>query len=251
MPANFNSRLMSTSLRACQLALTTFGMAPNPTATSCFPTTTAAIPVDLAAATSTLASVYSCLQTANVLCSFNADCQTKTYPVDQVPTPTPSIGVDLLYDGSFESGTYGNWSVPQSPIVPTELSTQTPRTGSWGYHAKYANINGGTITLSRVILGIEPGRQYQFKAWVRHDNPAATSRFLLGAYPVGVVTPDAQSSLQTLPANTWSERTITFTATSSWFQLQVTAGGTVSGVTNSPGGVDNIWVDDLTLTRLN
>ena len=200
MPANFNSRLMSTSLRACQLALTTYGNLPNPTAISCFPTSTALTPINVAVATSTLSSVYSCLQTANVLCSFNADCQTKTYPVGEVPTPTPSIGVDLLYDGGFESGTYGNWSVLQTLNLPTELSTQNPRTGNWGYHAKFANINGYTLPLSRVILGIEPGRQYQFKAWVRHDNAAATSQFSLAAYPVGATTTDV--SLLTLPANT-------------------------------------------------
>ncbi len=252
MPANFNSRAMSSSLRSCQVFLTQYGNAPNPTASACFPTSTAANPENLAAATSTLASVYSCLQTANVICSFNADCQTKTYPVDQVPEPTPSIGVDLLYDGGFESGTYGNWSVPQSPNLPTELSTLYPRTGNWGYHVKYANINGGSTVLSRVILGIEPGRQYQFTAWVRHDNPAgAATNLYLRAYPGDAATSAADAGLQALPANTWAQRVITFTATSSWFQLQISAGGTVSGVTNSAGGVDNIWVDDATLTRLN
>ncbi|KAK3690357.1 hypothetical protein B0T22DRAFT_481535 [Podospora appendiculata] len=254
LPANFNSRLMSSSLRNCQLYLTQYGNAPNPSASACFPTSTAANPVDLPAATSTIYSVYSCLKSSgSVLCSFNADCQTKTYEVGAVPSPTPSIGVDLLYDGGFESGTYGNWSVPQSPNVPTELSTQNPHTGGWGYHAKFANINGGSISLTRVILGIEPGRQYQFKAWVRHDNPSGSvTTFYLYAYPlVGASTPAAEASLGSLPANTWTQKTITFTATSSWFQLQLSAGGQVSGNTGSAGGVDNIWIDDVTLTRLN
>jgi hypothetical protein len=189
---------------------------------------------------------------ANVLCSYNADCQTKTYPVWQVPEPTPSIGVDLLYDGGFESGTYGNWSIPQSPNLLTELSTQNPHTGAWGYHAKYPNINGVTLGLGRVVLGIEPGRQYQFKAWVRHDNPtgAATS-FALAADPGGFTTPSSESGLGALPANTWSLRVLTFTATASWVQLKLNVAGQVTGVTNTPGGVDNIWVDDATLTRLN
>ncbi|KAK0726909.1 hypothetical protein B0T26DRAFT_747303 [Lasiosphaeria miniovina] len=242
---------MSSSLRLCSAALTAYGNAPNPTANACFPTSTAATPLNLDVATSTLTSLFSCLQTANVLCTFNADCQTSTYTVGQVPSPTPSIGVDVLYDGGFESGTYGNWSVPQSPILPTELSTQHPHTGSWGYHVKYANINGGSIVLSRVILGIEPGRQYTLSAWLLHDNTAAATNFYLYAYPGAYMTPASEASLQPLPANTWVRRTITFTPASSWLQLQLSGGGQVSGVTGSAGGVDNIWVDDITLTRLN
>ncbi|KAK0631086.1 WSC domain-containing protein [Bombardia bombarda] len=257
MPANFNSRYLSSSLRQCQLYLTQYGNAPNPTASACFPTSTAANPPDVAAATSTLLSVYSCLRTANVLCTFNADCQTATYTVGQVPAPTQSIGVDVLLDGNFDTGSYRNWSVPQSPNVPTELSTVHDRTAAAGsvgysYHVKYANINGGSIVLSRVILGIEPGKQYQFKAWLLHDNPSgAVTNFYLYAYPAGGSTPGTEAGLNGVPANTWVQRTITFTASSSWFQLQVSAGGQVSGNTGSAGGVDNIYVDDIQLVRLN
>ncbi|KAK3387303.1 WSC domain-containing protein [Podospora didyma] len=252
MPANFNSRLLSASLLSCRNQLTQYGNAANPTATACFPTSVPANPANVDVATSTLLSVYSCLQTANVICSYNADCKTATYTVGQVPSPTPSIGVDLLLDGGFESGTYGSWSVPQSPNVPTELSTQNPHTGSWGYHVRYANINGGSTVLSRVILGIEPSRQYRLNAWLRHDNAGAATNFYLYAYPLGGSTPAGEAGLgASLPVNTWTQRSITFTAVSSWFQLQVSAGGQVVGNTGTAAGVDNIWIDDITLTRLN
>ncbi len=86
-------------------------MTTNPVATACFPMTTAVNPTNAAAASETMSSVWSCLQTAGVLCNVNADCVTKTYTVGQVFPPVPTVGVDILGDGGFESGTYGNWTL--------------------------------------------------------------------------------------------------------------------------------------------
>ena len=165
---------MSNALRLCQNTLTAFGMTPLPSATACFPTTTAAVPA-ATAASATMSSVWSCLQSAGIFCNMNADCATKTYTVGQVPSPTstPTIGANLLSDGGFESGNYGNWTLVgfNQHLVPA-ITTARRHSGSYAVHFHYPNTNGISATLQRDVFNIQPGKPYQFRFWVYHENPA-------------------------------------------------------------------------------
>jgi hypothetical protein len=48
-----------------------------------------------------------------------------------------------------------------------------------------------------------------------------------------------------------NQRTLTFTATTPWLQLMASVGGNALMPLSSSGGVNNIWIDDGTFTRLN
>ncbi|KAB5549591.1 hypothetical protein GE09DRAFT_1190427 [Coniochaeta sp. 2T2.1] len=124
--------MMYYALASCMRTLTSYGMTVNRAATICFPTSTAMSQPDSDVATSTMLSVWSCLQTASLLCSMDSSCVTAAYAVGQAPTPTPSVGVDLLKDGGFESGSIGGWSkLGFTQNITGEVSTA--RTTLQGY----------------------------------------------------------------------------------------------------------------------
>ncbi|KAM7206912.1 WSC domain containing protein [Rhypophila sp. PSN 637] len=243
--STLNSRSVGSSATACKAALTRYGMTPVPAASACFPTSIPVVPSSAVAA-SIRSSIHDCINapTASLICNYNADCQTKTYTVGQVPSPTPSLGVDLLGgDGTFESGTLGDWVLGASPhLTSTTVTTVNPRSGSRSLLMRYLNVNGGgnSITYNMFII---PGRQYEFNLYYRHTNPAAATSLYLYVYPDILQTDFSTAQLHDAPANVWGTRTITFTAVASWAQLVVNVGG-------NTGQPNDVYIDDITLKRL-
>jgi hypothetical protein len=243
--------MMSQSLNYCSRYLTLYGMTANAAAKACFPTSTASNPANSAVATSTMRSVWSCLQTASLLCTMDSSCITGTYTAGQVPTPTPSIGVDLLKDGGFESDNLGAWTTSGfNQHLTGDVSTGRPHTGSYSYHIYFPNTNGVSGSLTRTVR-VEPGRQYTFKLSYYHENPAAYMSLYLYVLTAGAQTDFNSAQLTKTTANQWFERSLTFTATTSWLQLQVSSGGNVGGTNGEAAYRNNVWIDDITLTRLN
>lgn len=246
--ANFQSRALSTILANCKRALTTFGNAVNPVATACFPTSVAAVPANLDVAKETATSVFNCLQTASIFCTFESACVTKTYTVGQVPSPTPTIGVDIVQNGGFESG-FTNWTVvaPDSPNLAQQVSSDRVRTGNSAYVGRFLNLNGNTATTTQVIKGLEPGKQYVASLWYLHTNPSATTGLYFYANPGGYYV---YQSLNGRSPNVWSEMVLSFTPVSSWIELKLSPQGIVAGNARDEVGKDNIFIDDVTLKRL-
>ncbi|KAM7223159.1 WSC domain containing protein, partial [Rhypophila decipiens] len=243
--STLNSRSVGPTASACKSALTRFGMTPVPAASACFPTGIPAVPSSAVAA-SIRSSIYDCINapTASLVCNFNADCQTNTYTVGQAPSPTPSLGVDLLRgDGTFESGTLGNWVLGWGTnLVYTTVTTVNPRSGSRSLLMRYLNVNGGgnSITYNMFVI---PGRQYQFNLYYRHTNPSSATSLYLYVYPDTIQTDFTTSQLNNAPANVWGTRTVTFTAAVSWVQLVINVGGNV-------GSPNDVYIDDITFKRL-
>jgi hypothetical protein len=246
--ANFNSRALSTVLANCKRQLTSFGNAVNPVATACFPTSVAAVPANSDVAKSTATSVYNCLQTASIFCTFASDCVTKTYPVGEVPSPTPTIGVDIVSNGGFEAG-FTNWTVvsPDSPNFPQQVSSDSVRTGNLAYVGRYLNINGQLDTTTQVIKGLEPGKPYVASLWYLHTNPSATTGLYFYANPGGF---SVYQNLNGRAPNVWTQMVLSFTPVSSWVELKLSPQGIVTGNTRDEVGKDNIFIDDVTLKRL-
>ncbi|KAK0732550.1 WSC domain-containing protein [Apiosordaria backusii] len=235
---------MSWALLNCQGVITRYGLQPNPT--TCFPTSTAVNPPDAAAATSTIRSVHSCLRSAYI-CTKASTCVTNTYPVGQVPVPTPTTGVELLSDGGFESGQWGNWTLTgDTTRMYGQVSTLNPRAGSYSYHIHNPNYSSAALWLSRNIA-VEPGKYYRFKTNVWITNSQVENNIRLMANPAGY---NQLIQLRYTTAGMWREVSFTFPATSSWLELQllVTAQPLYNG--QQWEGSNNIFVDDVSLVRL-
>lgn len=247
------SRYMSTALRSCMSTLTSWGMTANPVATACFPTTTAANPPNPAAASSTMSSVWSCLQTANVLCTLGTACQTSTYSIDAVPSPTPTIGVNLLgqEDSTFDSGSWGNWQRTgfNQHLVP-EFTNARSKSGAGSLKIYFPNTNGLSGVLFQQVTGIEAGKVYQFRYWLYHENPAALTGSYQYIYPVGVGTTFEDAQLHQAPAGVWRQRVLSFTATSTFLNIRITVGGNVLDSIGSAAGRNNVYIDDIELVRM-
>ncbi|KAK4172123.1 WSC domain-containing protein [Triangularia setosa] len=241
----YQSQAMSGSLWNCQNILTRYGLQPNPI--TCFPTSTATNPPDAAAATSTIRSVHSCLRSAYI-CTKATACETKTYPVGQVPIPTPSVGVELLNDGGFESGQWGNWTLTgDTTRMFGQVSSFLPRTGSYSYHVLNQNYASAALVLARTI-SVEPGKYYRFKANVWITNPQVPNNIHLVANPPGY---NQQIPLRYSTPGMWREVSMQFQTTSSWLELQllVTAQPTYYNPQQWEGQ-NNMFIDDVSLVRL-
>ncbi len=251
LSASTTYRSMSTALRACQTSLLSWGMTTIPAATACFPTSTAIVPANSAAASETLSSVWSCLQTAGVLCSVNADCATKTYTVGQVPSPVPTVGVDVLSDGGFESGTYGNWSLLSfnQYLVP-EIQGARPHSGTYGLRVYFPNTNGATGTFVRQVNGLEAGKPYEFRFWYYHENANALMSIYQYVFPVGAASSYDASQITQTQTGVWRQRILAFTATSSFLSIRITPGGNMLPPSGGDLGKNTIWIDDIQLVRM-
>lgn len=243
-----HSASMSMYLEFCWWGVTWPGMtAPHSAmAATCFPTSTAEYPPDVAAATSTMHSAYSCLKSA-LACTFDSACVTKTYLVGQVPVPTPSTGVDLIQDGGFESGTFGNWTILEpSAHYTLDISNGRPKTGGFALRGQYHNTASADIYLQRT-LPVEPGKQYQVKASYLHESNMGGAFYL---YANDFMTEYWTAVFEGKPVNVWEDRVLTFTASTSWVTVKLNIGQNMSGGRGSPGGMNTVWIDDVTLIRL-
>jgi hypothetical protein len=156
----------------------------------------------------------------------------------------------MVKDGGFESGTFGAWSLVglgQGLVQPViDVSNGRPRTGGFALRARFDNMNSASAYFQRTF-SVEPGKQYSFKAWVMAEKSVGT--FYLRASEF--TTDQSVSGFYDVPANVWRERVLTFTATASVLQLQLYFVQNVQGTVGSAQGINTVWVDDMTLTRLN
>ncbi|KAK4203969.1 WSC domain-containing protein [Triangularia verruculosa] len=240
----YTSQSMSWSLFYCQGIITRYGLQPNPG--SCFPTSTAMTPPDAAAATSTMRSVYSCLRDSYI-CTKAMTCVTSTYPVGQVPTPTPSIGVELFTDPGFESGQLGDWTLAGDVVrMPAQISPWIPKSGNYSYQIQYQNNGYTFLTLSQRFK-VEPARLYRFKVNLYITNSLALNTFQLASYPQGYVQ---QFPLTNTQAGVWREVSIYLSPMSSWVELQIQFTGTPRNIPQYWEGQNNIFIDDVSLMRM-
>lgn len=251
------SRSLSLTATMCSQFLTRYGMTLGPSARACFPTSWPVNPA-ATAASSTRSAIYSCLNEAqnSIICQYDAECATATFPVDQIPAtpfpaPKPPVGDDILNStGTFESyGTsldalYTDWAVSGTGWpnhLSLALSETRSHSGQRSLMIRYLNTSGGGVDLKRNIPVI-PGRTYEFKVWFQHTISAQTNGMYLYVYPVGPTLNEVLGPNK--PVNQWRSASVVFTAKTSWVQLVYNFGGNVGG------GVCDLYLDDVTFKRL-
>lgn len=182
---------------------------------------------------------------------MNADCVTKTYTVGQVPSPVPTVGVDILGDGDFESGTYGNWTLAgfNQYLVP-EIQTGRPHSGNYGVRVYFPNTNGASGTFSRQLYDIEAGKPYEFRLWYYHENANALNSLYQYVYPVGASTSFDTAQLYQTQTGIWRQRILAFTPTSSFLNIRFSVGGNVLNPNGNDLGKNTVWIDDIQLFRM-
>ncbi|KAK3314123.1 hypothetical protein B0H66DRAFT_630526 [Apodospora peruviana] len=254
-----NSRSLSQSAVYCSQSLTQYGMTLAPDARACFPTSWPANPA-ATAASSTRSAIYSCLiePQKSVLCQYDVECDTATFPVDQVPTtpfpaPNPAVGDDILNStGTF--GSYGtsldalyDWAVSGTGWpnhLSLALSDARSHSGRRSLVIRYLNTRGGGVDLKAFQgkdIPVVPGRRYEFKVWFQHTISAQTNGIYLYGYPAGLILNEVLGPNK--PDNQWRQASISFIATTSWVQLVFNFGGNVGG------GVCDLYLDDVTFKR--
>ncbi len=229
----------------CSYSLKSYATLLAPAATSCWP---AYVANSVAAS-----SVYACLvaPTASLICSYDSNCATNTYTVGQEPTPVPTIGVNLLPDPSFESGTLGKWVVTEAlgSAIQISVSSAMPKTGDYSVAMHADNTNGYADYITISNIPVVPGATYQFTYSSLQTNPAALTTFVAYAFPQGATNMNYNTPT-TPPANQWQAGTLTFTAATSWVNLAFWVAGNRLGTVGSAQGINDIYLDDVSFVRL-
>ena len=95
-------------------------------------------------------------------------------------------------------------------------------------------------------ISVVPGGTYQLSYWAMMTNPAALTVLAAYVYP--------QRTAKGLPspvvANQWVQVTLTFTSIASWVDLSFYVSGNVVGSWGSAQGVNDVYLDDVSIIRL-
>ena len=229
---------MRNSMSSC-----TASLKPMPTGwTTCFPP--AFLP------THTASTIYSCLKSAGLECSFTTDCSSGIWPVGAEPTTAPISSAVALNNPGFESGNLNGWVVTEQlgAFTPQEVSPLRAHSGGQAVRAVFLNDNGRSTTLGQSVFLI-PGANYTVSGWVSHDNPASIyCRFTVYAFPYSART-FSTLSLTTVPAGTWVRQSTTFQAAASFATLYANFGCDVTGTVNSVAGKNVVYIDDISMVQ--
>ncbi len=245
MTSAIGGRILDAYVGACSASLKSYATLLSPAATTCWPA--------YVANSVTASSVYECLvaPTASLICSYDSNCATSTYTVGEEPTPVPTIGVNLISDPSFESGTLGSWAVTQSvgAALQVSVSSAMPNTGDYSLSMHVDNTDGYADFITISGISVVPGATYQFSYSSLQTNPAALTLIAAYAFPQLATNLDYNTP-STPPANQWETGTLTFTAATSWVNLAFWVAGNRVGTSGSAEGINDIYVDDVSFVRL-
>jgi hypothetical protein len=199
--------------------------------------------------TNTPLSIYGCVASASLYCSYASQCTTNTYTVGQVPTATPAPNPNLIFNSGFETGDVSGWTF-SNPLTPFQQSVTSSRahTGTYSFLAAFENDNGHNTVLEQTLT-VEPGATYTASFWWSQDNPSAYCG--VSIYPSPYV-PGSQTliSLTGTAAGQWSQVTTTWQNPTSYTTVGVEFYCNVGGSINSAAYKNNIYLDDISLTRV-
>ena len=232
----------SMSLQMCTLSLGR----PLPTnVASCFPSY-----FDYR---NTASTIYSCMQTAGIACSFASECATSTYMVGQEPSATavaPVSPTAALQNPGFEAGNLAGWTFtqPLTPFNTQDVSGVRVHSGSQAFRAVFLNDNSHSTGMSQIVP-VVPGANYTLAAWVSHDNPANSLCTIYVSGAPYVSWAQTQQSFRDVPAGVWRQVSVNFQAGASYAAVNLSFSCTVSGAVNSNPGKNTLYIDEVTLVR--
>ncbi len=202
--------------------------------------------------TNTASTIYSCLKTIGLECSYNTDCSTGIFPVGAEPTtpPRPASTVAIT-NGGFENGNFSGWTItqPLGPFNTQDVSTVRARNGSYAARGISLNDNGHSTTLAQVVF-LEPGANYTISGWISQENPLSNfCHFGVYAFPYVTRVYVPLPNLMSIPAGTWYQFTSTFQAATSVGTIFANFGCDVTQPVGSEVGKNTLYMDDITLVR--
>ena len=225
------------------MTLCTASLKPMPTAwASCFPS--------VLNPTNTVSTIYNCLQTAGIQCSYTTDCSSGLWPVGATPTPTPVSSAVALNNPGFESGSFDGWDItqPLGVFTPQEVSPLRVHSGGQAVRAVFLNENGKSTSLGQSIF-VVPGANYTVSGWINQDNPASLyCRFVVWATPYSNRN-FTTLLMPTVPAGTWYRHSTTFQAAASFATIYANFACDVSGPVSSDAGKNVMYVDDISVVQ--
>ncbi|KAB5578760.1 hypothetical protein GE09DRAFT_1214910 [Coniochaeta sp. 2T2.1] len=131
-----------------------------------------------------------------------------------------------------------------------DVSTVRPHNGTYGFRFHFPHTSDGIGYLMHTVR-VDPGRQYTFALAYYHENPRSYMSLYINVSNAGTQTGLYTAELTGATANNqWLVRTLTFTATTSWLQLQVYLRAWTMGTSGDAQFKNTVWIDDITLTRL-
>ncbi|KAL1840964.1 hypothetical protein VTJ49DRAFT_7570 [Mycothermus thermophilus] len=227
----------------CRGVLSVDGFTIPPPASACFPTT-ALTASDNAQASYFASSLYDCLvaPAASVLCQSDNECQTKTTPNTALPSPTQPGTYDVLQGGgTFEDGTFGNWSIisSQMDIGTLEITSEETHSGDYGLVLEHTNGHFGSTGISTRVFVI-PGKQYQLRMAFKQTTSTSSMGLVFRAAPA---TNWIDLPLHLQPANEWVDTSVNFTPTTSWVDVFMY-------FTASQSPPNTVYLDDIVLIQL-
>ncbi len=245
--AGIGGRILDSYASACRYSLLSYATLLAPAATACWPAN------GYVANTVTASSVYDCLAapTASLICSYDSNCATSTYTVGEEPTPVPTIGVNLIPDPSFESGTMGNWTVTERGGSALQVSVGLARskTGDYSLAMHTGNTDGFSDYITINGLSVVPGATYRFSYSALQTNANALTSVSVWAFPQMATNYDYNSAPVITP-NQWQAGSLTFTAATSWVNMAFLVSGNRLGTSGSAQGINDIYIDDVSFVRL-
>jgi hypothetical protein len=137
------------------------------------------------------------------------------YTVGHEPSPTPTLGVNLIaQQGRFESGALDKWVITSQGLTkPSSLTTVTDTQARSGNYSLVTRFDiRGTLVRQATLAGvrIEPGAQYKFPLSCLHTNVNARTDMYLFGYPMEASDIPAGSSMAGFPVNQRRARTERF-----------------------------------------
>lgn len=201
----------------------------------------------------TLKQARDCLAAAPVWCGAEqrTDCVTKTYPIDEVPAPTPAATGSVPFaNGDFETGDrspWASWEWSQPNVFWDAIGSGAgARSGKYGLQVAYFNTNGDRDELIQNSVAVEPGATYTLSYWVRQTNNQAYCTSSAHVSPVkgdwGSWYANTQLGLRGAAQGEWMEVSVAFTASASFTSLEIITSCNV-------GSPNTMYIDDITLVK--
>jgi hypothetical protein len=199
-------------------------------------------------------TIYDCVTSAGLACSYASDCATATYTVGQEPaTTTNAVAVPtnpVVQNAGFETGTKDDgwsWDHGLTPFNTEDVSNVRTHSGSFAFRAIYLNDNGHNTEMKQDVQ-VTPGGNYTLSVWVSHDNPTGSwCGMFAGATPI-VGWVDGEMTFRDVPASVWQKISVDFQAMATWTTISLNFYCNVGGTINSAGGKNTLYFDDVTVT---
>jgi hypothetical protein len=184
--------------------------------------------------------IYNCLAALPIYCTFyTPPCSTNTYTVGNVPTPTPS---SYVANPGFETGDASLWTESlMFGAYSYGVTNSFSHSGNYSFQSIFTGpTNGLYLTQS---VSVYPTATYALSMWYYQTTNNSPNGCGAG---IGIQNSGQPVSgdLDVDPAGQWIQISTTFVASTS------SVAPIFIEISCNYGGVNTIYIDDVTVTRI-